>query len=73
MKGSLHTDKFMGAIVSEEKLLPDRRMSHVFVIDCPDYPRPLFVTDAALNIYPTFLDKVDIDFKTPSSGPTLSA
>ena len=50
----------MGAIVHEEKLHTARRMSHVFVIDCPDYPRPLFVTDAALNIYPTFLDKVDI-------------
>jgi len=35
-------------------------MSHVFVIDAPDYPRPLFVTDAAINIYPTLEDKVDI-------------
>ena len=60
MKGSLHTDEFMGAIVHEEKLRTARRMSHVFVIDCPDYPRPLFVTDAALNIYPTLEDKVDI-------------
>ncbi|MFZ3359770.1 MAG: enoyl-CoA hydratase, partial [Xanthobacteraceae bacterium] len=59
MKGSLHTDEFMGAIVHEEKLRTDRRMSHVFVIDCPDYPRPLYVTDAALNIYPTLEDKVD--------------
>jgi phosphate acetyltransferase len=60
MKGSLHTDEFMGAIVHEEKLHTARRMSHVFVIDAPDYPRPLFVTDAAINIYPTLLDKVDI-------------
>jgi phosphate acetyltransferase len=60
MKGSLHTDEFMGAIVREEKLRTDRRMSHVFVIDCPDYPRPLFITDAAINIYPTLEDKVDI-------------
>jgi phosphate acetyltransferase len=60
MKGSLHTDEFMGAIVHEEKLRTDRRMSHVFVIDCPDYPRPLYVTDAALNMYPTLEDKVDI-------------
>jgi phosphate acetyltransferase len=60
MKGSLHTDEFMAAIVHEEKLRTDRRMSHVFVIDCPDYPRPLFVTDAAINIYPTLEDKVDI-------------
>lgn len=60
MKGSLHTDEFMGAIVHEEKLHTARRMSHVFVIDCPDYPRPLLVTDAAINIYPTLEDKVDI-------------
>jgi len=60
MKGSLHTDEFMGAIVHEEKLRTARRMSHVFVIDAPDYPRPLYVTDAALNIYPTLEDKVDI-------------
>jgi len=60
MKGSLHTDEFMGAIVHEEKLRTARRMSHVFVIDCPDYPRPLLVTDAAINIYPTLEDKVDI-------------
>ena len=60
MKGSLHTDEFMGAIVAEEKLRTARRMSHVFVIDVPDYPRPLFVTDAAINIYPTLEDKVDI-------------
>ena len=60
MKGSLHTDEFMGAIVREEKLRTARRMSHVFVIDVPDYPRPLLVTDAAINIYPTLDDKVDI-------------
>jgi len=60
MKGSLHTDEFMGAIVHEEKLHTARRMSHVFVIDTPGYPRPLFVTDAALNMYPTLEDKVDI-------------
>jgi phosphate acetyltransferase/phosphate butyryltransferase len=60
MKGSLHTDEFMGAIVAEEMLRTDRRMSHVFVIDAPGYPRPLFITDAALNIYPTLEDKADI-------------
>jgi phosphate acetyltransferase len=60
MKGSLHTDEFMAAIVAEERLRTARRMSHVFVIDAPDYPRPLFVTDAAINIYPTLEDKVDI-------------
>ncbi len=60
MKGSLHTDEFMSAIVHEDKLHTARRMSHVFVIDCPDYPRALFVTDAALNIYPTLEEKADI-------------
>ena len=50
----------MGAIVHEEKLHTARHMSHVFVIDAPDYPRPLFVTDAAINIYPTREDKVAI-------------
>ena len=60
MKGGLHTDEFMGAIVHEEKLHTERRMSHVFVIDTPGYPRPLFVTDAALNMYPALEDKVDI-------------
>ncbi len=60
MKGSLHTDEFMGEIVAEEKLRTARRMSHVFVIDAPEYHRPLFMTDAAINIYPTLDDKVDI-------------
>ena len=60
MKGSLHTDEFMGAIVREEKLRTERRMSHVFVIDAPCYPRPLYVTDAAVNISPTVDEKADI-------------
>jgi phosphate acetyltransferase len=60
MKGSLHTDEFMSAIVREEKLRTDRRMSHVFVIDCPKYPHFLLLSDAAINIYPTLEDKVDI-------------
>jgi phosphate acetyltransferase/phosphate butyryltransferase len=60
MKGSLHTDEFMSAIVHEEKLRTGRRMSHVFVIDTPRYPRPLLVTDAAINIYPSLTEKRDI-------------
>jgi phosphate acetyltransferase len=60
MKGSLHTDEFMGAIVNEARLRTARRMSHVFMMDAPTYPRPLFITDAAINIYPTIEDKVDI-------------
>jgi phosphate acetyltransferase len=60
MKGSLHTDEFMSAIVQEEKLRTARRMSHVFVIDAPCYSKLLIVTDAAINIYPTVEEKVDI-------------
>jgi phosphate acetyltransferase len=60
MKGSLHTNEFMSAIVHEEKLRTARRMSHVFVIDAPCYSKLLFVTDAAINIYPTVEEKVDI-------------
>ncbi len=60
MKGSLHTDEFMSAIVREEKLRTARRMSHVFVINAPCYSRSLFVTDAAINIYPTVEEKADI-------------
>jgi phosphate acetyltransferase len=60
MKGSLHTDELMHAIICEPALHTDRRMSHVFVIDAPGYPRPLYMSDAAINIYPTLDDKRDI-------------
>ena len=61
MKGSLHTDALMHAVLDHESgLRTARRVSHVFVIDAPAYPRPLLVTDAAINIYPTLDDKVDI-------------
>jgi phosphate acetyltransferase len=60
MKGSLHTDEFIGAIVCEPRLRTARRMSHVFVIDAPAYPRPLLLSDAAINIYPTVEEKADI-------------
>jgi len=61
MKGSLHTDELLGAVVpSATGLRTERRISHVFVMDVPTYPRPLFITDAAINIYPTLEDKVDI-------------
>jgi phosphate acetyltransferase len=61
MKGSLHTDVLMHAVLeSAGGLRTARRVSHVFVIDAPAYPRPLLVTDAAINIYPTLDDKVDI-------------
>jgi len=61
MKGSLHTDVLMhAALASDAGLRTARRVSHVFVLDAPAYPRLLFVTDAAINIYPTLDDKVDI-------------
>jgi phosphate acetyltransferase len=61
MKGALHTDALMHAVLDKELgLKTARRVSHVFVIDAPAYPRPLMVTDAAINIYPTLDDKVDI-------------
>jgi phosphate acetyltransferase len=61
MKGALHTDALMHAVLDHQVgLRTARRLSHVFVIDAPAYPRPLLVTDAAINIYPTLDDKVDI-------------
>ena len=61
MKGALHTDELMLAILAPAaRLRTGRRMSHVFAIDAPGYPRPLFITDAALNLYPTLANKRDI-------------
>ncbi len=61
MKGSLHTDELMGAVVpSATGLRTARRISHVFVLDVPAYPRPLLVTDAAINIFPDLECKADI-------------
>jgi len=61
MKGSLHTDEIMGAVVKKDTgLRTNLRLSHVFIMDVPTYPKPLFVTDAAINIYPKLEDKVHI-------------
>src|SRR5215813_10996455 len=61
MKGSLHTDELMSAVVrTEGGLRTARRLSHCFVMDVPRYPDPLIITDAAVNIAPTLADKVDI-------------
>ena len=61
MKGSLHTDELMGAVVSRERgLRTGRRISHVFVMDVPMYHKVLIVTDGAINIAPALEDKVDI-------------
>jgi phosphate acetyltransferase len=60
MKGSLHTDELMSAVVARDGLRTGRRISHVFVMDVPTYHKVLVVTDAAINIAPTLEDKVDI-------------
>jgi len=61
MKGSLHTDAIMAAVVRREAgLRTARRISHCFVMDVPAIDRAIIVTDAAINIFPTLEDKVDI-------------
>jgi phosphate acetyltransferase len=61
MKGSLHTDELMGAVVRREGgLRTARRITHCFVMDVPGHPHPLIISDAAINIVPTLEEKVDI-------------
>lgn len=61
MKGSLHTDELMGAVVaSASGLRTKRRVSHCFVLQTPHYPRPFIVTDAAINLAPDLEQKADI-------------
>jgi phosphotransacetylase len=61
MKGSLHTDELLGAVVARDSgLRTARRISHVFIMDVPTYHKVLVVTDAAINIAPTLEDKADI-------------
>lgn len=61
MKGSLHTDELMGAVVAKEGgLRTARRVSHAFVMDVPTYAKLLLITDAAVNILPSLDDKADI-------------
>ena len=61
MKGSLHTDELMMAVVARDGgLRTERRISHVFVMDVPTYHKVFLVTDGAINISPTLEDKVDI-------------
>jgi phosphate acetyltransferase len=61
MKGSLHTDELMSAIVSRDGgLRTGRRISHAFIMDVPTYHKVLIVTDGAINIAPVLEDKVDI-------------
>jgi phosphate acetyltransferase len=61
MKGSLHTDELMGAVVAREGgIRTERRISHCFIMDVPGHPEPLIITDAAVNIVPDLDAKVDI-------------
>jgi phosphate acetyltransferase len=61
MKGSLHTDELMAEVVRHDTgIRTARRISHVFIMDVPTYPKPLFITDAAVNLFPSLEDKVDI-------------
>jgi phosphate butyryltransferase len=61
MKGSLHTDELLAAVLKREAgLRTERRLSHVFFLDVPTYHKPLMVTDAAINITPTLAEKADI-------------
>ena len=60
MKGSLHTDELIHAVLARPELRTGRRMSHVFRFDVPLYPKPLLITDAALNIRPSLQEKTDI-------------
>jgi phosphate acetyltransferase len=61
MKGSLHTDELMAEVVKKDTgLRTERRISHVFIMDVPTYPKPLALTDAAINIFPDLETKVDI-------------
>ena len=61
MKGSLHTDELMAEVVRKDTgLRTERRISHAFIMDVPTYPKPLVVTDAAINIFPDLETKADI-------------
>ncbi len=61
MKGKLHTDELMHAVVNKVTgIRTDRRMSHVFAMEVDNYPKPLFLTDAAINLFPDLPVKIDI-------------
>ena len=61
MKGSLHSDELLHEVASQGTgLRTSRRLTHIFAMSVPGYHKPLFITDAAVNIFPTLKDKVDI-------------
>lgn len=62
IKGSLHTDELLGAVIAVQSgLRTERRISHVYVVDVPAYPKPLIITDAAINIAPTLLHLLGVE------------
>jgi len=70
MKGSLHTDELMGAVVSGATgIRTERRISHCFIMDVPGHPDPLIITDAAVNIAPDLDAKVRHYPERDRSGP----
>src|SRR5262245_14961527 len=72
IKGSLHSDEPLAAVVARDTgLRTARRVSHVFIMDVPTFHKVLFVTDAAINIAPTLEDKVDICQNAIDLGITL--
>ncbi len=61
MKGSLHTDELLEAVVRKDSgLRTERRISHAYIIETPTYHKPLIITDAAINIAPSLTEKADI-------------
>jgi phosphotransacetylase len=61
MKGSLHTDELLSAVIARDTgLRTGRRLSHAFIMDVPTYHKVMIITDAAINIAPTLEEKVDI-------------
>lgn len=61
MKGKIHTDELLAPVLHKESgLRTERRMSHVFALDVPNYPKPLLISDAAINIFPDLATKRDI-------------
>jgi len=61
MKGKLHSDELLAPVVDRQTgLRTEKRISHVFVLDVPTYPKPLLISDAAINIFPDLEDKCDI-------------
>ena len=74
MKGSLHTDEVMAAVVARDSgLRTARRISHCFVMDIPSHATPLIISDAAVNIAPTLEDKIDIVQNAIDLGHALGA